>query len=283
MIFYKGDQTMAEQTIEKTSILDTLKSELVKTTTQKDTIVTLAKYAKTFTGAQRCSVFIYNKEKDQLKSVYADGIKGSITLKSNIGIVGYAFHKKITIVENNTGQSGIFFKTVDTKTNYTTDTILAIPLLKNNKRVGVLELLNKEGGFSQEDKVTIEAMSLLLLDTLMPTKNTSNKVEEKVTTLEEKFENYLDSRRLYLMENGSAYYKILHMKRDYFIAADQCYVLTQEVKTIDIYYHTSNEDFLSLKMLVKLDINAEHILISESSNQEMFLPQILEEDEETAS
>lgn len=274
---------MIEQRLEKTSILDTLKSELAKTSTQKNAIETLAKYAKIFTGAQRCSLFIYKKEKDQLKSVYADGIKGSITLKSNIGIVGYAFHKKTSILENNTGQSGIFFKTVDAKTNYTTDTILAVPLLKESKRVGVLELLNKEGGFSQEDKVIIEAMSLLLLDTLMPTKSTSKKVKKEVSTLEEKFESYLDSRRLYLMENGSAYYKILHMKRDYFIAADQCYVLTQEVKTIDIYYHTGNEDFLSLKMLVKLDVNAEHILISESTNQEMFLPQTLEEDEETAS
>jgi len=266
----------------ESTLFNTLKSELKSKSTQKDAIALLVQHAKHLTQAERCSIFIYHKEKDQLKSVYADGLKGSIALKSNIGIVGYAFHKKQTILENNTQKSRIFFKTVDTKTQYQTDTILAVPLIKDNRRVGVIELLNKKEGFTQEDKDTLEQLATMLLDILLPAQTPiiADSPKESLQNIQELFDSYLDSRRLYLMEDGSAYYKIIGMKREHFIAADQCYLLDEAEKKVDIYYYSTNGDFLAFKILVKLDPNGKHLLINESVNQNNFVAYALEKDEE---
>jgi len=264
-------------------ILNELKSKLVQIDIQKDSIAAIATYAKKVTQAERCSIFLYHKDKDQLKTVYADGIKGTMTLKSNMGIVGYAFHKKTTIIENDTHSSQLFFKTVDTKTNYTTQTILAVPILQDNKRIGVIELLNKKDGFNSNDKAYIEMFSKLLINIFFPStidmETLQKKEEEKSNTLQAAFDTYLDSRRLYLMENGSAYYKIEKMKREYFIAADQCYLLKESPKNIDIYYYSTNEEFLFTPMLIKLDNKAQNLLISENSTEKKFVSHTLEKDD----
>jgi len=256
-------------------LLENIKNTILDTSDINTNIKTIRKYAKEITGAARCSLFIYNKEKDQLKSIYADGVQGNIVLKSNIGIVGYAFHKKISILENDTANSPIFFKAVDQKINYKTETILAIPLLSDQKRLGVIELLNKKEGFTEEDKNFMESLSQILTDLLHPQAK-KNSQEKSYQT---KLDTYLDTKKLYLMENGSAYYKILSMKRDYFIAADICYQLDITHKKTELFYHTIDDDFLSINILAKIDSNAKEILISESIHQENFMLYTLEEDE----
>ena len=257
-------------------------SELSESNTQKSATDTIVKYAKQLTGAERCSLFLYNKEKDQLQSIYADGIKGKLSLKSNIGIVGYAFHKRQTVLENDTSTSNIFFKPVDTKTNYTTEAILAVPILKDTERIGVIEILNKKGGFSPIDQKYLESLADMLCDFLsLPVSQPFVKQIQAKTAeekLQEKFDIYLDSRHLYLMEDGNAYYKILGMKREHFIPADQCYQLQVKAKKVDVYYYTGQNDFLSFPMLIKLDKNARNISISENVTDENFTSYLLEED-----
>jgi signal transduction protein with GAF and PtsI domain len=90
--------------------LEMLKLEISKHTTFKEKINTLADYIKGVTGAERCSLFIFKEDKEQLVSIYNDGVQGSITLKSNIGLVGYAFHKRKTVLENDVAHSPLFFR-----------------------------------------------------------------------------------------------------------------------------------------------------------------------------
>jgi len=268
----------------KQDLINALKLDISNNDSTKKTIITIANYAKKVTQAERCSLFIFNREKDQLRSVYADGVKANIVLKSNIGIVGYAFHKKMTILENNTKTSKLFFKSVDQKTNYKTETILAVPLIKDNQRLGVIELLNKKDGFNNTDKEYIEIFAKILVSELLPKtplpkKTITEDPHTSQSSIQEIFDTYLDTKKLYLMENGSAYYKIMDMKRDYFIPADQCYQLDESHKKIDIHYHTISNEFLSLSMLVKLHASAQEVLISESVHQEEFIPYKLEADD----
>ena len=69
----------------------------------------------------------------QLQSIYSDGIP-MITLNSNAGLVGYAFHKRETVVENNVSSSKYFFKEFDKKSGYKTQVILAVPIINANKK-----------------------------------------------------------------------------------------------------------------------------------------------------
>lgn len=269
------------------SINTSLKTNISKAGTLKERITIAAKYAKEVTGAERCSLFLYNKEKDQLRSIYADGLNGTIALKSNAGIVGYAFHKRESVLENNTATSTVFLKAVDQKSHYTTKSILAVPIIgSDNKRLGVIELLNKEHGFNDIDREIIEVCAKTTVTILDPQVQVSKKEEpaqskEKnaLEALQKKFDNYLKDKKLYIMEDGSVYYKLLNMKRDYFIAADKCYLLEDIPKKIEIYHYTiTGNEFLSLNMLVKLDEKAEALLISDKVNQQNFVCYPLEED-----
>ncbi len=271
------------------NISDLLKFDISKASNLKNAINIIAKYAKDITETERCSLFIFNKKKDQLISIYNDGIEGRIVLNSNVGIVGYAFHKKQTILENDTSTSSIFSQAVDKKTTYKTISLLTVPIIdEENKRLGVIQLLNKKQElFNSEDKENIEEfakiLATLLNNSLKKNKTkqqTTDSKENKVELLQEKLDNYLLDKKLFIMNDGSAYYKIVGMIRDYFIGADKCYQLNETPTKIKIYHYntTKENDFLSIDMLVHTNKEAESLFVSERGNKEQFKQYYLEED-----
>ncbi len=270
----------------KKNIVASLENTILKADSLKESISIIAKYAKKITGADRCSFFLYDKKKDQLRSVYTDGIKGTIVLKSNAGIVGYAFHKKESVLENDTASSSIFLKAVDKKSGYQTKTVLVVPIISsNNIRLGVIQLLNKEAGFNETDKEIIELFAKVAVTILDPqykkiqaTAPTQLKAEITQEILQEKFDHYLEDKKLFIMEDGSVYYKVLDMGRDYYIAADQCYQLIDTPKKTEIYHYTTNNNFLALDMFVKIDEKADALLLLNKINHHDFIRYSLEED-----
>ncbi|MEA3491866.1 MAG: GAF domain-containing protein [Campylobacterota bacterium] len=268
------------------NIVASLKNDISKVDSLKESIAIVAKYAKKITSADRCSFFLYRKEKDQLRSVYADGIKGTIALRSNAGIVGYAFHKRESVLENDTSLSSIFLKAVDQKSGYKTKSILAVPIINSkNTRLGVVQLLNKDGGFSQTDKKNIEILAKIAVTILNPQDHKTQGVdpvekreEKTLEVLHERFDNYLRDKKLFIMEDGSVYYKILNMQRDHFIGADQCYMLEDTPKETEIYHYTSSDEFLSLYMFVKIDEKGDALLISNRIGEQNFARYPLEKD-----
>lgn len=256
----------------KASILTALEHEITATKTFDDRINLIASYAKKYTEAERCSIFVYKEKTNQLQSIYSDGIP-ILILNSNAGLVGYAFHKRETVVENNTSNSKYFFKGFDEKSGYKTLSVLAVPILNtNNKRLGVIQLLNKADGFNEWDVKFIESLSKFLtplIDSTIPEVNKSSQSTIVANgTPQEKFDNYLKDKKLFLMEDENAYYKVLEMKREYFIGADKCYILDESPKEIPIFYYTTNNEFISVNMHVKIDRNANGIFIKEVAHDD---------------
>lgn len=111
----------------------------------------IAKYAKEIIGADRCSMFIYSPKKSELWTTLADGVE-RITISSDTGIVGETLKIKKAIIENDVHSNPKFFGHVDNVTGYQTNNIVTAPIFNVDKEiVGVLELLNKDGGFDEND------------------------------------------------------------------------------------------------------------------------------------
>lgn len=111
----------------------------------------IAKYAKEIIGADRCSMFIYSPKRSEFWTTLADGVE-RITIPSDKGIVGKTLKIKKPIIENDVYSSSTFFKDIDKMTGYKTNNIVTAPIFNNDKEiVGVLELLNKDGGFTEND------------------------------------------------------------------------------------------------------------------------------------
>ena len=116
-----------------------------------DSLPYISANAKEIIGADRCSIFIYNEAENKLWTTLADGVE-KIVVPFDMGIVGQTIRIQKPIMENEAYNNPNFLSDVDMRTGYYTKNILTAPIF-NSKReiVGVLELLNKNGGFDEKD------------------------------------------------------------------------------------------------------------------------------------
>ena len=116
---------------------------------------TIAEEARNAVQADRCTVFLYDKETDELWSKVALGL-GSQELRFNAsqGIAGSVFRTGEIINIKDAYSDDRFNKEVDAKTGYRTKTILCMPIRNIEQEIiGVFQILNKMSGyFTQEDE-----------------------------------------------------------------------------------------------------------------------------------
>ena len=116
---------------------------------------TIAEEARNAVQADRCTVFLYDKETDELWSKVALGL-GSQELRFNAsqGIAGTVFRTGEIINIKDAYSDDRFNKEVDAKTGYRTETILCMPIRNIEQEIiGVFQILNKMSGyFTQEDE-----------------------------------------------------------------------------------------------------------------------------------
>lgn len=101
------------------------------------------------------TLFTLNKKDEEiyaLKSVGA-GIEdiNKITIKYGIGIVGHTAKDKTFIISNNPESDIRFNRGFDRKTGFKTRNLLSFPIIYNSEIVAILELVNKNGDFLEED------------------------------------------------------------------------------------------------------------------------------------
>ena len=116
---------------------------------------TIAEEARNAVQADRCTVFLYDKETDELWSKVALGL-GSQELRFNAsqGIAGSVFRTGEIINIKDAYADDRFNKEIDSKTGYVTKTILCMPIRNIEQEIiGVFQILNKLSGyFTQEDE-----------------------------------------------------------------------------------------------------------------------------------
>ena len=111
----------------------------------------ISKYVKDVIDAERCSIFIYDEKRGELWTTLADGID-KIHIPADKGIVGHTVAIKKPIFTNDAYSHEAFLAEVDEQTGYKTDNLITAPIFDSNRKIiGVLELLNKKGGFDSED------------------------------------------------------------------------------------------------------------------------------------
>lgn len=122
---------------------------------------TIAEEARDAVQADRCTVFLYDKNTDELWSKVALGL-GSHELRFNAsqGLAGHVFRTGEIINIKDAYSDSRFNKEIDLKTGYTTKTILCMPIRNIEQEIiGVFQILNKLSGyFTQEDEDILVAI-----------------------------------------------------------------------------------------------------------------------------
>jgi len=125
-------------------------------------LILLADLVKKLLEADRCSIFLYDKNKNTLWTVVAHGVE-KIEIPSDKGIAGYVFSTGQELIIDDAYNDSRFDKEVDKATGYRTKTILAVPLKSSKGNIiGVFQAINKltEDKFNKEDLELLRHVAL---------------------------------------------------------------------------------------------------------------------------
>ncbi len=109
-------------------------------------IKNIAEETKTALNADRCTVYLYDKENNELYSKVATGIEDfkELRIPADKGLAGHVAQTGETINIKDAYKDKRFNPEVDKKTGYKTKTILCMPIKNFNQEIiGVFQVLNK--------------------------------------------------------------------------------------------------------------------------------------------
>jgi signal transduction histidine kinase len=118
-------------------------------------LLQIAQKACEVMDSDRCSLFLYDPNTDELWSTVALGMgERAIRIPSRIGLAGSCFHGREIINLEDAYTDPRFNKEIDAQTGYRTRSILCMPIYsRSGLKIGVIQLLNKkEGIFTLEDE-----------------------------------------------------------------------------------------------------------------------------------
>lgn len=126
--------------------------QLLQDSSLDNALLLIADQAKDLVNADRCSIFMYDKEADMLWTKLADGI-GKIAISTTSGIAGDTFTKGEAQVVNRPYEDSRFLTGIDKKSGYETKNMITVPIFDSQRTViGLFQLLNKKDeDFSDED------------------------------------------------------------------------------------------------------------------------------------
>lgn len=121
----------------------------------------IAEETKIAMHADRCTVFLYDKEKNEIWSKVALGIESQeIRFPADKGLAGYVVKTGETVNIQDAYTDPRFNPEVDKQTGYKTKNVLCMPIKNNNQEIiGAFQVLNKTRGvFSKSDEDLLEAI-----------------------------------------------------------------------------------------------------------------------------
>lgn len=149
-----------QQRLEKLETLLDVNRELARELNLDKLLALIAEAAVQVMDADRCSVYVVDRVKDEVWTRVAQGID-EIRMPANRGIVGLVVSSGEILNVANAYDRPEFDATWDKKHGYTTRSMLCCPLRgRLGQVIGAFAVLNKQSGrFDEEDEVLLQAMA----------------------------------------------------------------------------------------------------------------------------
>ena len=153
----------SNDTLKKGSLVALLKiGHEIAAETDIDTLLrVIAQETRIAIKADRCTVFLYDKEKDELWSKIALGLDSQeIRFPASKGLAGHVVKTGQTINIRDAYADERFNPEIDKQTGYKTKTILCMPIKNHNQEIiGAFQVLNKfDGVFNDDDEELLVAI-----------------------------------------------------------------------------------------------------------------------------
>lgn len=163
----------ADRNVTRIRTMNTLARKFAGEPDTQKLLERIAEEATQLLGADRASIFIWDKEKRSLVACPALGVAGGrLFLPDNKGIVGETIQSQKPLIIDDAYADARFDQSVDKKSGYHTRNLLTVPLFDaDGSCIGAFQLINKTGGdFTAEDLASLEDFGV---ETAIAIKNTS--------------------------------------------------------------------------------------------------------------
>ena len=151
-----------KDTKEFAQLLLRVTNDVAATKSLDEALETLIKITTETIGADRGTIFLYDKQTDELYSrVSYGGLTREIRIMSDVGIAGYVFKTQEPLIVKDAYRDDRFNAEIDRMTGYTTHDLLCVPLTSvDGEELGVTQILNRaDGEFGEDDLQLLEAMT----------------------------------------------------------------------------------------------------------------------------
>ena len=118
-----------------------------------------ADLARDLLGAERCSLWLLDEQAAQLWTRVAHGVS-ELRISSDTGLVGACLRSGEVILVNDVQNDPRFLRTIDLSVGFVSRSALCVPLHSDGSVMGVLQALNKYGGFTEEDAEILRFMGI---------------------------------------------------------------------------------------------------------------------------
>lgn len=150
--------------LRKTSALLTVSRRLADSLSLDVLLPRMVEMVSEFLDAERCTVFLYDKETDELYTKVALGLTTEIRIPAGAGIAGAVFKTGEPVQIPDAYRDPRFNPDVDRQTGFKTRNILCVPIKHKREEgvviVGVAQVLNKRtGDFEAEDLTLLETLN----------------------------------------------------------------------------------------------------------------------------
>jgi C4-dicarboxylate-specific signal transduction histidine kinase len=108
----------------------------------------IAKFGREITNADRCSIWIIDKSKNELWTIVAQDVESNeLRIPIDKGVVGYSIKLQEPVIVNDAYNSDLFFPDMDKITGYKTNCLMSIPVNDTNGNpIGAIQVINKKDG-----------------------------------------------------------------------------------------------------------------------------------------
>jgi signal transduction histidine kinase len=120
--------------------------------------------AKQLTGSQAASLLLYDPETQQLYFEAATKMiavsLGQVAVPTEHSIAGWVFTHNQPLLVNDTLSDPRSFPEIDVITGSRTSSILGVPLRARGNTLGVIEAINKKGGYDKDDVTLLQTLAV---------------------------------------------------------------------------------------------------------------------------
>jgi sigma-B regulation protein RsbU (phosphoserine phosphatase) len=178
-----------ERLAESLELLDDMSRDFARSLDIELTLQSALTRITDYLGAEGGALFLLEADETILHCqccVGAANITG-LTLRSDHGIIGRSVQNNAGDIVRDVTDDPSFDGSVDTKTGFTTRSILCAPLSVKEERIGAIELINKQGGdglFDDSDLTLLQVLSSSAALAILNARMASELVEQEKTKRE---------------------------------------------------------------------------------------------------